>query len=297
MKVVLLKGGVSLEREVSLMSADLISDAILDLGHDVHQIDVTDDIEALTCEIKRINPEIIFNGLYGTFGEDGRVQSILDMLKIPYTHSSAISSSMAMHKYFSRMIFENAGINVPKSKLMTRQEYLKSKLDLPYVVKPVANGSSFGVRIVLDEKTNDEVKKDWNFEHALIEEYLKGREITVGILNDKILGTLEILYDTQYYDFSAKYVDGVAKHLSPAPLSEAEETEVSNIALKAHNLLMCNCLSRSDFIFANNKFYLLEVNSQPGMAPISLIPDMVKAKGIPYKEIINQILMSAKYHV
>jgi D-alanine-D-alanine ligase len=294
LKVAVLKGGWSLEREVSLVSGNEIEKALKELGHEVYLIDVQKNLEQLIEDLKTIKPDIVFNALHGKGGEDGTIQSILDFLCIPYTHSSITSSATAMNKYLSKQIFEFHSIPVPKSKLLTKEEYKNSNLKLPYVIKPVDEGSSFGVKIILNHDDEKNAKKNWSFDYALVEEFLDGREITVGVLNDNVLGTLEIIYKNEFYDFEAKYTDGASTHLTPAPLEKHEEDTVCDLALKAHKALMCSGVSRSDFIFANNTFYLLELNTQPGMTPISLLPDIAKSKGLFYKDVVNQILMFKK---
>ncbi len=294
--VALLMGGWSAEREVSLSSGGEIAKALEKMGHAVRVIDVTDDSEALLQHLTP-RPDVIFNALHGTGGEDGVIQGFLDVLKIPYTHSGVAASAIAMDKVLSRKIFEHHGIPTPPWALVKRMS-LKDHLpfEKPFVIKPLKNGSSRGVYIVKDTLPEEIFSDAWAFgDDLLIEKYLPGREIQVGVLGEKALGAIEICPKTEFYDYQAKYTEGFAEHIMPAGLSKDDYDHVLELGLRAHNALGCRGVSRVDFIFYEGTFYLLEVNTHPGMTPLSLVPEIAAYKGLSFEDVLQHLLNHATY--
>ncbi len=290
--VAVLKGGWSAEREVSLNSGAACAKALRELGYRVTEIDVQPDVASVLAKAK---PDVAFNALHGTFGEDGGMQGVLEMLKIPYTHSGVLASALAMGKPMAKKIFEAVGLRCPKGKVMTRAELLKAEpMKRPYVVKPAAEGSSVGVHIIQegDNRPLSQVLEPGDY--WLVEEYIAGREITVAVLTGKALGVTEIRPKTGFYDYTNKYTDGKTEHLCPAPLPTEKYNEVMNMALAAHNALGCRGLSRSDFRYDDKDFYLLEVNTQPGMSALSLSPEIAAHVGISFNELVRLLVEDAR---
>lgn len=305
--IAVLKGGWSAEREVSLASGAACAKALRELGYRVTEIDVQPNIAQVLEELK---PDVAFNALHGTFGEDGCMQGVLEMLGIPYTHSGVLASALAMDKPMAKTIFEAAGLRCPKGITLTRAELLKGEpMKRPYVVKPAAEGSSVGVHIMLvDDKrslgavlsgmgagvSGNETRNPKPETLYLIEEYIPGREITVAVLNDRSLGVTEIRPKSGFYDYENKYTDGKTEHLCPAPLPKKEYDEVMQMALAAHRALGCRGLSRADFRYDGTHFYLLEVNTQPGMTALSLSPEIAAYAGIGFNELVKQLVDNAR---
>jgi len=295
--VAVLKGGWSAEREVSLNSGAACAKALRELGYKVTEIDVQPDVAERLAKLK---PDVAFNALHGTFGEDGCMQGVLEMLKIPYTHSGVLASAVAMDKPMAKKIFEAAGLQCPKGVICSRADMKKGDpLPRPYVAKPAAEGSSVGVHIVTaeDNRTLDMIVKESD-DYWLVETYIPGREITVAVLNGKALGVTEIRPKSGFYDYTNKYTDGKTEHLCPAPLSKKAYDEAMDLALKAHNALGCRGLSRADFRYDDTKgegvFYLLEVNTQPGMTALSLSPEIAAHVGISFNELVRLLVEDAK---
>ncbi len=294
--VAVLMGGWSSEREVSLSSAQTVIKALKELGYTVQAIDVKEDIPALLKELDT-KPDVVFNALHGTGGEDGVIQGFLDMLKIPYTHSGVMASSIAMNKILSRRIFEHEGIQTPPWKIVTRESLKTTRpMEGAFVIKPVSDGSSRGIYIVKDEIPQEFFDTPWPYgEEILIEKFLEGRDILVGVMGDRALGAIEIRPTDSFYDYQAKYTPGFAEHLMPAPLSKEDYAKVLDMALRAHKVLGCRGVSRSDFILCDGEFYLLELNSQPGMTPLSSLPEIAEYAGVPFKEMVEYLLQTAAY--
>ena len=291
--VAVLKGGWSAEREVSLNSGAACARALRELGYRVSEVDVGRDVAQV---LSALRPDVAFNALHGTFGEDGGMQGVLEMLEIPYTHSGVLASSVAMDKPMAKIIFEAAGLRCPKGLVLSRGELVKGDpMPRPYVAKPACEGSSVGVHIMQpdDKRTLPEVVQE-NAEEWLIEEYIPGREITVAVLNNKPLGVTEIRPKSGFYDYENKYTDGKTEHLCPAPLPPQRYDEVMQLALRAHLALGCRGLSRSDFRFNDNEFYLLEVNTQPGMTALSLSPEIAAHAGISFNELVRLLVEDAR---
>ncbi len=298
--VAVLKGGQSAEREVSLNSGAACAKALRELGYQVTEIDMQRDIAEV---LARVKPDVVFNALHGQYGEDGCVQGLLELMKIPYTHSGVLASAVAMDKPMAKQVFAQAGLRCPKGLTMSRDELMKGEpMKRPYVVKPASEGSSVGVHIVTAEDNRplslimSDTDKDTRY---LVEEYIQGREVTVAVLNDKPLGCTEIRPKSGFYDYANKYTDGGSTHICPAPLPRNKYDEVMAMALAAHRALGCRGLSRSDFRYDDRSgietFYLLEINTQPGMTALSLSPEIAAHAGIGFNELVRQLVEGAGY--
>ena len=296
-RVAVLMGGWSAEREVSLDSGRLVSVALQELGHEVIPIDVNRDLNQLTAALT-LKPDVAFNALHGVGGEDGVVQGLLEILGIPYTHSGVDSSAIAMNKVLSRRVFEQEGIGVPPWKVISRQDLdMAHPMPMPYVIKPINEGSSKGVYIIRSEEDFKIFQREWAFGNVLlIEKYIAGREIQVGVMGDRAMGAIEIRPREAFYDYTAKYTPGRAEHLMPAPLAPIAYEKVMDLALRAHRVLGCRSVSRSDFVYdeAEDQFYLLELNTQPGLSPLSLLPEIVAHEGISFNQLISWMLDQAQ---
>jgi D-alanine-D-alanine ligase len=296
-RVAVLMGGWSAEREVSLDSGRLVSVALQELGHEVIPIDVNRDLNQLTAALT-LKPDVAFNALHGVGGEDGVVQGLLEILGIPYTHSGVDSSAIAMNKVLSRRVFEQEGIGVPPWKVISRQDLdMAHPMPMPYVIKPINEGSSKGVYIIRSEEDFKIFQTEWAFGNVLlIEKYIAGREIQVGVMGDRAMGAIEIRPREAFYDYTAKYTPGRAEHLMPAPLAPIAYEKVMDLALRAHRVLGCRSVSRSDFMYdeAEDQFYLLELNTQPGLSPLSLLPEIVAHEGISFNQLISWMLDQAQ---
>ncbi len=296
-RVAVLMGGWSAERDVSLDSGRLVGVALEELGHHVVPIDVTRDLSQLTAALMP-KPDIVFNALHGVGGEDGAVQGVLEVMGIPYTHSGVDASAIAMNKVLSRRVFEQEGIGVPPWKVVLREDLnIAHPMSMPYVIKPVNEGSSKGVYIIRSEEDFKTFQKEWAFgDVILIEKYINGREIQVGVMGDRAIGAIEIRPREAFYDYTAKYTPGRAEHLMPAPLSPTAYQEVMDLGLKAHKVLGCRSVSRSDFMYdeVQDQFYLLELNTQPGMSPLSLLPEIAAHGGITFNQLISWMLDQAQ---
>jgi D-alanine-D-alanine ligase len=297
--VTMLMGGISAEREISLTSGAHVAAALRDLGYAVTTLDVGRDLGKL-IEALHPAPDVVFNALHGRYGEDGCIQGVLDLLGIPYTHSGLLGSALAMHKPTARHLFEQAGIRCAEGGVFPREAILSGKaMDPPYVIKPLCEGSSVGVRIVLNGESSAHAGNDWSYgECALVERYIAGREISVAVMGERAIGTIEIRAQGRFYDYAAKYSDGKAEHITPAPLNNAAHNEVLRLALLAHRTLGCRGLTRSDFRYAEDedgqgRFYILETNTQPGMTPLSLAPEIAAHAGISYGELVKWMVENA----
>ncbi len=303
-KVALLKGGWAPERDVSLNASKDIFLALKELGYDVVDIDVKKDIKSLVQDLEQANPDVVFNGLYGEGGEDGVVQGVLTMMGLPFTHSSLMSSSLAMNKYMTCKMMESYGIQCPKSILLKNPDRLKMDhppMDYPFVIKPNSQGSSIGVYIIhtIDDykKAVQDIKKQWNLGDLLVEEYIDGLELSAAVLKGEALGSIEIRPKKGFYDYTVKYTDGFADHIVPAPLPKQYHDKMMDAAVKAHRLLGCRGATRCDFRFdarRENPLYFLEINTQPGFTPLSIVPELAqKMKGMDFKDIVNTYIEDA----
>lgn len=290
-----LMGGNSSEREVSLKSGRACADALLRLGYRVREIDVDADVAAT---LRREGVEVAFIALHGHPGEDGCVQGLLEIAGIPYTGSGVLASAIGMNKLASRALFVHHGIRMPPAFSMTHGEGLPDPLpfDFPVVVKPVSQGSSLGVSIVPSpEKMAEAIDAAFAYDpEIVVERYIPGREIQVGILDDAAIGTIEVRPKSGFYDYTAKYVPGMSEHLCPAPLSEATSRAVKAVALRAHRALGCRGATRVDLRLTDTgRPYVLEINTLPGMTETSLLPDIARSCGIDFDRLVEKILDTA----
>lgn len=294
--VVVLKGGLSKEREVSLTSGAAVEKALMELGYRVSSVDAKEDTAAQLTELK---PQVVFNALHGQFGEDGCVQGLLEVMGIPYTHSGVLASALAMDKPAAKKIFEAVGLRCPEGGVY-RLGYILDDIPFafPFVIKPTNEGSSVAVSLIFSRDDLAPLSKE-NADHVyLVERYIPGREIQVAVLDGEALGAIEIKPHKGFYDYEAKYTAGKADHLMPAPLPEAEYNEVCTLAERAHRALGCRGLTRSDFRYNDQDlgeglFYLLETNTQPGMTPLSLAPEIAAHRGMTFNDLVDRLVKSA----
>ena len=298
-KILILAGGYSKERKVSQDTGNEVFNA-LKKKYNVRLLDPKGD---LILRLKTFKPDIVFNALHGRFGEDGYIQSILEKEKIKYTHSGVLSSFLSIDKQLSKLIFSKNKIKIPKSFVFSFQNFFTKKKFInkvnkicrfPVVLKPINEGSSVGVFISNKKNVIHNLKKLSQYSKILVEQYIPGREIQSAILGNKKLGAIELVPKRKFYDYEAKYnKNAKTKHLMPAPLSKKNYDIVNTIALKAHKLLKCRGVSRSDFRFYKNKFYLLELNTQPGMTSLSLVPEIARYNNIDFLSLIEKLLKDA----
>jgi D-alanine-D-alanine ligase len=298
--VAVLMGGWSAEREISLRSGKACSEALSRLGYRITRIDVGRDIATVLATVK---PDVALNLLHGRPGEDGTLQGILEVLAIPYTHSGVMASAVAMQKEVAKTLFRAAGIPVPEGVVASRLDAAKDHiLERPYVIKPLAEGSSVGVFIVTTEHTyppQELNRSDWEYgERVLVERYIPGKELTCAVMGEEALGVIEIISATPFYDYEAKYAPGGSKHLLPANLSSFVYQEVRRLALAAHGALGCRGVSRADFRYDDRLggvggLVCLEVNTQPGMTQTSLVPELAAHAGITFDELVRWMIEDA----
>jgi len=267
----------------------------------VTEIDVTRDVDTLLAALTP-RPDVVFNALHGRGGEDGTIQGLLEILRLPYTHSGVTASALAMDKPLAKQIFAQAGLPVVDGKVLSRDALLAGDpMPAPFVVKPPNEGSSVGVVIVRDRDNHPPLSAaTWPFgERVLVEKFIPGREITVAVMGDRALGALEIQSNGAFYDYTAKYSEGGSIHVFPAPIPEAARAEACRIALTAHQALGCRGVTRADLRYDDTqggpgRFYLLEVNTQPGMTPTSLVPDIARHVGISFVELVSWMVENAR---
>tara|TARA_Y100001960_G_scaffold307810_1_gene364490 strand:- start:85 stop:999 length:915 start_codon:yes stop_codon:yes gene_type:complete len=297
-KIVVLLGGVSAEKNVSLKTGKYVSKSLKKQGYQVKEIKVTSNKNNLIKSLKEFEPDFVFNALHGYFGEDGKVQKILDKLKLKYSHSNSKSSEIAMDKKKTKLIFNKIGVPYPKDILVNSNSFNKKlrklKFKYPLVIKPVNEGSSLGVKICksINELKKYKLKKKINY---MIEEFIPGRELTVGILNNKALDIIELKTKKNFYDYKSKYTKGMTKYIIPASIPKNIENKCKKYTEKIHKFLKCKGVTRTDFRFDQNKtlgkdLYVLEINTQPGMTPLSLVPKMAKYKGVSFDKLIENII-------
>lgn len=299
--VAVLMGGLSAEREISLRSGEACATALEEQGFQVSRVDAGHDVANVLAALK---PDVAFNALHGKFGEDGCIQGVLEILRIPYTHSGVLASSAAMKKDVAKTVMAAAGVPTPKGRVLHRLDAAKAHaLPLPYVLKPVSEGSSFGVFIVSEgqEHPPQELwREDWTHgDMMLAEQFIAGRELTCAVMNDKALDVIEILAaDGGWYDYHAKYAKGGSKHVLPANLKLNIYQEVQHLALEAHRALGCRGVSRADFRYddrpgGTGELVVLEVNTQPGMTETSLVPEMAAYAGFSFGELVRWMVEDA----
>lgn len=300
-RVAVLLGGLSPERTVSLSSGAGCAAALRRLGHDVTEVDPQDP--NWIVHLNQMRPDAVFNALHGEWGEDGRTQGVLDYLKLAYTHSGCLASALAMDKDKSKAVFAQAGLPLARGKLMDRREAAKAHpMPAPYVVKPNAQGSSVGVFIVREGANRPPeqlLDPDWTFgEEVLVEEFIDGKELTVAVMHDRgALAVTEILPTGEWYDFDAKYAEGGSRHVVPADIPQTVADQLMRAAEAAHHALGCRGVTRSDFRYdpKRDRIALLEVNTQPGMTPTSLVPEQAAHIGMSYDDLVAWILGDASW--
>jgi len=294
--VAVLMGGWSAEREVSLVTGAACVKALQEAGYDVTPIDVQRDMGALMTRLYP-KPDVVFNALHGRFGEDGCVQGLLDILAIPYTYSGLLASAIAMNKPMAKTLFEKAGLKVAEHIVTTLPELVEHDvMEPPFVIKPVNEGSSVGVHIVMDDD-HRAVLDDGSLagEIIMVEKFIEGRELTVAVMGDKALAVTEITTERGFYDYDAKYVEGGSKHIVPAKISKKIYAKAMEQAVIAHNALGCRGISRADFRLDGNDLYILEINTQPGMTPTSLVPEQALHAGMSFKQLVCWMVDNAEY--
>ena len=298
--IVVLMGGLSGERKISFLTGKACSKALKKKGYKVRELDARG---YFVDKLKKLKPKLVFNALHGQYGEDGFVQSILEFIKIPYTHSGVLSSSLAMDKELSRILFKKNKIKTPKYFLLhtsyegALREKMKNKnIKFPIVIKPINEGSSLGVYIC---KNKIQFNRNYNklknkYDRIIVEEYIPGKEIQVAVMGNRALGAIELVPKREFYDYKAKYSSKAkTKHIMPAPLLKKKYNEVLFIAKKAHKILRCRGITRSDFRFFKDKFYLLETNTQPGMTKLSLVPEIARYCGIKFEDLVVWMINDA----
>ncbi|MGL9717451.1 MAG: D-alanine--D-alanine ligase [Wolbachia sp.] len=315
--IAILSGGFSREREISLMSGKAVKKALDSLLYNAIEIDVDGNIAE---KLKKINPALAFIALHGPYGEDGCIQGLLEILGIKYTHSGVMASAIAMNKAMSKDMFQSLGIDTPKGYIISREDILKNniKIDYPYVLKPINEGSSIGVHIIFSYEdylklknmfaARDQEKepvsatwmtKDYSRDLMIIEEYIPGVELHTAVLLDEAIGTMEIRPKNKFYDYEAKYADGFAEHIFPAEIPDSIYEMTLKHALKVHRFLGCKTISRSDFRYnpKDNTLKMLEINTHPGFTELSLVPEIAKlTKGIDFNELVKTIIEDGLQH-
>ena len=302
MHVAVLMGGWSAEREVSLMSGKGVVEALRERGWTkVTPVDMDRNIGAVLTALR---PDVVFNALHGTPGEDGTVQGMLDLMQIPYTHSGCTTSAIAIDKELTKAVLVPHGIRMPAGKMVDSESlFTADPMARPYVLKPVNEGSSVGVAIITEGgNTGHPIGRDvpgpWKeFDRLLAEPFIRGRELTVAVLNDEALCVTELVPHGEFYDFAAKYTDGETDHICPADIPAEIAQAMMDMALAAHRLLGCQGASRSDFRWDDEQgeagIYLLEINTQPGMTSLSLVPEQARQRGIDYGELVERLIEDA----
>jgi len=300
-KILILGGGISKERDISIQTAKAVLNALKKKNYKAIICEPDDNLSNI---IKKFKPDVVFNALHGRFGEDGYIQVILENEKVKYTHSGVLASSIAMDKEISKKIFLKNNILTPKyikhnisNNLLSEKNLIstvRKKLNFPVVIKPINEGSSVDVYICNKKNLIKNIKKLSHYKEILIEEFIAGREIQVAIMGKKKLGVIELKPKRKFYDYEAKYnLKAKTKHIIPVNLNKKNLSKIMEIALKAHKLIKCRGVTRSDFKFNKNKFYLLEINTQPGMTKLSLVPEIAGYAGMSFIDLIEWIIKDA----
>jgi len=298
--VAVLMGGWSNERPVSLSSGKACAQALRNAGYTVTEVDVGRDVANVLQQLK---PDAAFNALHGTFGESGMMQGLLELLEIPYTHSGVLASALAMDKHQAKIMFKAAGIPVTDHVILDRAQVARAHaMPPPYVIKPIADGSSFGVFIVKADQSHppqEILREDWNGgEEIMVERYIPGRELTCAVMGDVALGVTEIVTDLAFYNYEAKYAEGGSRHIVPAQISPNIYEKVQKMSLKAHEVLGCRGVTRTDFRWnesagPDGELVCLEINTQPGMTPTSLVPEQARYAGHSFEELVSWMVEDA----
>ena len=300
--VAVLMGGWNSEREVSLRSGEASYEALIKLGYKATKIDFSRKIFE---QLQAVKPDIIFNALHGQYGEDGRIQGVLDILEIPYTHSGIVASAICMDKVLTRQVSAAVGAKSPHYEILKKGEDAKNKEKIfavgkPFVIKPINEGSSVGVEVILSNMQFDFSKYEWQYgDEIIIEKYLAGQEIQVAVMDNKALGAIEVRPHGLFYDYKCKYTAGMTDYIMPAEISAEKYAEVLDLAERCHKVVGCRGVSRVDFILNNkdggdNEFYLLETNTHPGFTATSLVPKIAKHVGISFEEIVEFLVKTAR---
>jgi len=299
-KVAVLMGGFSVEREVSLSSGEGVLKALEELGHEAIPIDLTRDMKAFIQALETHKPDMVLNILHGRWGEDGCIQGLLEIMNIPYSHSGVLGSALAMNKVVARKICRGEGIRVPEGQVAKLSDICKGHVMAPpYVIKPIGEGSSIGVHIILDEKSPLPDPQEWEFEEeVLVERYIPGRDLHVTVIGEKAVGAIETRTPNVFLDYEAKYTDGKASHFMPAPIHPEAYAQVLSWGEKAHKALECRGITRSDFRYDDTQgepgiLYYLETNSQPGLTPMSLAPETAAHQGMSYAQLVQWMMEDA----
>jgi len=298
--VAVLMGGWSNERPVSLSSGRGCAEALRHAGYRVTEVDVDRDIYNVLRELK---PDVAFNGLHGAFGESGMMQALLELMELPYTHSGVLASALAMDKHQAKIMFKAAGIPVTDHVILDRAVVARAHaMPPPYVVKPIADGSSFGVFIVkagTSHPPQEILREDWvGGEEIMVERYIPGRELTCAVMGGVALGVTEIVTDLSFYNYEAKYSEGGSRHIIPAQISPNIYEKVQKMSLKAHEVLGCRGVTRTDFRWNDSagpdgELVCLEINTQPGMTPTSLVPEQARYAGHSFEELVSWMVEDA----
>ena len=301
--IAVLMGGWNSEREVSLKSGEAAYYGLLDLGYKATKIDFDRDIVSKLNDIK---PDVVFNALHGRYGEDGRIQGLLDILHIPYTHSGILAAAISMDKVLTSTLLSTIGIKSPQFAIIKKgdndnnKKIIFEEIGKPFVIKPINEGSSVGVQVILENFPFNLDDFDWQYgDEMIIEKYIAGQEIQVAIMNNQALGAIEVRPKKLFYDYECKYTAGMTDYIMPAEITEDKYQEILALALKCHKAVGCYGVSRVDFILNNknggdNQFYFLEINTHPGFTPTSLVPKIAKYKGIHFNEIVEFLVSSAR---
>ena len=301
-KIIVLCGGWNSEREVSLRSGEGVYQALIKLGYNAEKVDFSHQIFE---DLKRIKPDIVFNSLHGQYGEDGRIQGVLDILEIPYTHSGLIASAVCMDKILTRKVCSLENVASPKYKILNKGENEENEKKIfeigkPFVIKPINEGSSVGVEIILPNSKFDFSEFKWQYgDQMILENYLTGQEIHVAIMDGKALGAIEVRPHGLFYDYNCKYTAGMTDYIMPAEISAEKYAEVLKLSEACYKAIGCRGISRVDFIlnnknFGDNLFHLLEINTHPGFTPTSLVPKIAKHVGIQFEDIVEFLIKTAK---
>jgi D-alanine-D-alanine ligase len=294
-RVAVLMGGWSAEREVSLVSGGAVCAALENAGYAVTAIDVQRDMSSLLPRLSP-RPDVVFNALHGRYGEDGCIQGLLNILEIPYTHSGLLASALAMNKPMAKRLFAEVGIPVAEHQVVAREALEAGEvMTPPYVIKPLNEGSSVGIRIVREgEGCASFAGTAWSYGGAvMVERFISGRELTVAVMGDRALAVTEITTTRGFYDYDAKYAPGGSRHVVPAEIDAALYSECLRLAVAAHRTLGCRGVSRADFRYDGTDLYILEVNTQPGMTPTSLVPEQAAHVGISFTDLVNWMVENA----
>ena len=298
--IVVLMGGTTSESEVSMVTGEAVYKALIELGYKATKLIFSDNFVA---DLKKLKPDAVFNAMHGKYGEDGSVPGCLDILKIPYTHSGLKSSAICMDKIVTKQICIESEIKTPPFVILRKNDDKANqekidKIGKPFVIKPVNEGSSNGVEIVLEGHDFDIKRYNWKYGSTMIvEKYIKGKEIQVGILGDEALGVLEVVPGNLFYDYESKYTSGKSQYIMPARISDEQYERAMFVGRKCHRTLGCKSISRSEFILSDDgELYFLEINTHPGFTPNSIIPKIAAHKGMEFKQIVRYLINNTSYN-